>query len=232
MTTRSATLRGRITWTVVLALALSLGAIATASAKDKNHDKIPDRWERSYDLSLKVNQAKRDQDRDNLVNRDEYRAGTNPREADTDSDGADDADEGAGTITAWDPETGELTISLFGGNTVTGTVTDDTKVQCAPAADPEDPADDTQTKSRPGDQAAPPPPSTDDPTSDDPSEDPTSEDPPHGGPHQGDGHCQEGVPCSSDDLAVDEVVQEAHLSAKADGLVFDEIKLAAAEATS
>ena len=120
MDTKSRSLRGRITWTVVLALALGLGAIATASAKDRNHDRIPDRWERSYDLSLKVNQAKRDQDHDSLVNRDEYRAGTNPREADTDNDGTEDADEGAGTITAWDPETGELTINLFGGDSVTG----------------------------------------------------------------------------------------------------------------
>jgi hypothetical protein len=231
MDTQNRSLRGRITWTVVLALALSLGAIATASAKDRNHDRIPDRWERSYDLSLKVNQAKRDQDNDNLVNRAEYRAGTNPREADSDSDGTDDSSEGAGTITAWDPETGELTINLFGGDTVTGTVTDETKVQCAPVADPEDPADDTKS-TRPGDQAAPPaPPASDDPTSDDPSDDdPTAEDPPsdgphHGGPHQGDGGCQQGVPCSADDLAVDEVVQEAHLSATADGLVFDEIKL-------
>jgi hypothetical protein len=214
--------RGRITWTVVLALALSLGAIATASAKDRNHDRIPDRWERSYDLSLKVNQAKRDQDRDDLVNRQEYRAGTNPREADSDNDGTDDASEGAGTITAWDPETGELTISLFGGDSVTGTVTDETTVQCAPVAEPEDPAEDETKSTRPGDQAAPPPPaSDDDPTAEDPAED----DPHHGGPRHGDAGCQQGEPCSADDLAVDEVVQEAHLSAKADGLVFDEIKL-------
>ena len=217
MDTKSRSLRGRITWTVVLALALGLGAIATASAKDRNHDRIPDRWERSYDLSLKVNQAKRDQDRDSLVNRDEYRAGTNPREADTDNDGTEDADEGAGTITAWDPETGELTINLFGGDSVTATVTDETRIQCAAAEESEEPAEDPETKSRPGEGTAPPAP----PTSD---EDET-EAPPHGGPRHGDGHCQHGVPCSADDLAVDEVVNEAHLSATADGLVYDEIKL-------
>ncbi len=228
MTTRSSTLRGRIAWTVVLALALSLGAIATASAKDRNHDRIPDRWERANNLSLKVNQAKRDQDRDSLNNRGEYKAGDDPQDADTDGDGITDGNEGAGTITAWDPTTGELTISLFGGDSVTGTVTDQTEVQCAPTDQSEDPADDTDTKSaRPGDQAAPPAPTADDPTSDDPSDDdPTAEDPPSDGPHHGgDGHCQQGVPCSADDLAVDEVVQEAHLSATADGLLFDEIKL-------
>jgi hypothetical protein len=115
MTTKSRKLRGRITWTVVLALALSLGAIATASAKDRNHDRIPDSWEKANKLSLKVNQAKRDQDKDNLGNRGEYQAGDDPRDADTDNDGTPDGDEGAGTITAWDPATGELTISLFGG---------------------------------------------------------------------------------------------------------------------
>jgi hypothetical protein len=216
-------LRGRITWTAILALALSLGAIATASAKDRNHDRIPDRWERSYNLSLKVNQAKRDQDRDNLVNRDEYRAGTNPREADSDSDGTEDADEGAGKISAWDPATGELTINLFGGDTVTGTVTDETQIQGAAT---EEPADDTETKSRPGQEAAPPAPPADDTTAEDPSdEEPTGDYPPHGGPHHGDGGCEHGVPCSADDLAVDGVVNEAHLSATADGLVYDEIKL-------
>jgi hypothetical protein len=216
MQTQSRSLRGRITWTVVLALALSLGAIATASAKDRNHDRIPDRWERSYDLSLKVNQAKRDQDRDNLVNRDEYRAGTNPREADTDSDGTDDASEGAGTITAWDPATGELTINMFGGDTVTGTVTDETRIQCAAEEPSEEPADDADTKAAPGDGAAPPPPPA--------SDDDEVEGPPAGGPRHG-GGCEHGVPCSADDLALDLVVNEAHLSATADGLVYDEIKL-------
>ncbi len=154
METRSRTLRGRITWTVVLALALSLGAIATASAKDVNHDRIPDRWERQHNLSLKVNQAKRDQDRDAINNRDEYRGGTDPREADSDSDGIDDGDEGAGTIAAWDPETGELTINLFGGDTVTGTVTDETEIQCA-SDESEEPVEETETKARPPAEAPP-----------------------------------------------------------------------------
>jgi hypothetical protein len=229
METKSKTLRGRILWTVVLALALSLGAIATASAKDRNNDRIPDRWERANDLSLKVNQAKRDQDRDNLGNRGEYQAGTDPHAADTDGDGTPDGDEGAGTITAWDPETGELTINLFGGDTVTGTVTDETKIQCAPD-DSAEPTDDTDTKTGrpPADQAAPEPPTSEDPPAEDPPSDentPPEGGPRHGGPaHDGEG-CQHGVPCSADDLAVDETVQEAHLSATADGLVFDEIKL-------
>lgn len=221
METRSRTLRGRITWTVALALALSLGAIATASAQDRNHDRIPDRWERQHGLSLKVNQAKRDQDRDDLANRGEYRAGTDPREADSDGDGVADGDEGAGTIASWDPETGELTINLFGGDTVTGTVTEETQIQCA-SEEPEEPAE--ETKAPPGEPAPPEATDSDEP----PAEGPPSgeESGPRGGPHHGgDGHCQEGVPCTADDLAVDGVVQEAHMSATADGLVYDEIRL-------
>jgi hypothetical protein len=215
--------------TVVLALALSLGAIATASAKDRNHDRIPDSWEKANKLSLKVNQAKRDQDKDSLSNRGEYQAGDNPRDADTDGDGTPDGEEGAGTITAWDPDTGELTINLFGGDSVTGTVTDNTEVQCAPTDSSEDPADATDKSARPDDQATPPPPGAEDPTGDEPTGD---QPPADGPPHHGGGHCQQGVPCSADDLAVDEAVQEAHLSATADGLVFDEIKLGAAASSS
>ena len=219
MQTKSKSVRTRITWTVVLALALSLGSIASASAKDRNHDRIPDRWERQNDLSLKVNQAKKDQDHDALGNRGEYRAGTDPHNADSDGDGVADGDEGAGTITAWDAATGELTINLFGGDTVTGTVTDETEILCAPD-ESEVPADDPQTKSaRPGrgDETAPAPPIAEDP--------PADGDTPHGGPRPDGEGCHHGVPCSADDLAVDGVVQEAHLSATAGGLVFEQIKL-------
>ena len=46
---------------VALALVAVLGLASSASAKsrDRNHDRIPDRWERVHHLSLKVNQAKR-----------------------------------------------------------------------------------------------------------------------------------------------------------------------------
>jgi hypothetical protein len=40
----------------VLAIALP----GTASARDRNHDRIPDKWERHHHLSLHKNQAKRD----------------------------------------------------------------------------------------------------------------------------------------------------------------------------
>src|SRR6478735_11979880 len=125
-------------------LLAALGAVAllalpgVAAAKDRNHDRIPDRWEKRHHLSLHVNQARRDQDRDHLDNRGEFKAGDNPRDRDTDNDGVMDGDENAGTITAFDTETGKLTISLFGGDTVTGFVTEDTRIECGHHAEDND----------------------------------------------------------------------------------------------
>lgn len=86
---------------LAIALAAALGAIAllalpsfaAAKAKDRNHDGIPDRWEKTHHLSLKVNQAHRNQDHEGLDNREEFENGTNPRAADTDEDGLTDAQE-------------------------------------------------------------------------------------------------------------------------------------------
>lgn len=83
--------------TVIIA---ALGALAilampsSALAKaDKNKDGIPDKWEKKYGLSLKANQKNKDQDRDGLKNINEFRSGTSPVAADTDTDGVSDADE-------------------------------------------------------------------------------------------------------------------------------------------
>src|SRR3954447_1337419 len=87
----------------MILFALALGALALlalpglAAAKDRNHDRIPDRWEKRHHLSLKVNQARHDQDRDQLRNLAEFRAGDNPRDRDTDDDGVMDGEENAGT---------------------------------------------------------------------------------------------------------------------------------------
>jgi hypothetical protein len=78
-----------------LAGAATVAPAATASAKDINHDRIPDRWERAYHLSLKVDQSKRDQDHDGLKNRFEFLDHTSPRSADSDHDGVTDAHEDA-----------------------------------------------------------------------------------------------------------------------------------------
>jgi hypothetical protein len=117
-------------------LAAALGALALlalpgmAAAKDRNRDRIPDRWEKRHYLSLKANQAHRDQDHDQLRNRAEFLADDNPRDADSDDDGVEDGAERAGTIAAFDGETGRLTIDLFGGDTISGLVTGATEIEC------------------------------------------------------------------------------------------------------
>lgn len=123
--------RSGMTW-----LALALGALALlampslAAAKDRNHDRIPDRWEKRHKLSLKTNQARLDQDRDHLRNRAEFLAGDDPRDHDSDDDGVRDGDEQAGTVASFDAGTGRLTISLFGGETISGLVTSATEIKC------------------------------------------------------------------------------------------------------
>lgn len=123
-------------------------ATAGAAGRDRDHDGLPDRWERKHHIT----KARGDADRDGLSNRAEYRAGLNPRRRDTDRDGrwdghedtdrdllpnivdvatghdparrdtdrdgTRDAAEGAGQVVALDGET--LTIALGTGRTVTG----------------------------------------------------------------------------------------------------------------
>jgi len=116
--------------------ALSVAAVASADRGhrghrgDRNHDGLPDRWERQHHLSLKANQARRDPDRDRLDNRKEFEHGTDPNKRDTDDDGVRDRDEvnPAGTIASFNG--GVLTITLRNGQSVSGRVTADTKIEC------------------------------------------------------------------------------------------------------
>jgi hypothetical protein len=111
-----------------LAAVVVLALPAAASARDRNHDRIPDRWEKRHHLSLRVNQAHRDQDHDGLNNRQEFRAGTDPRDADTDNDGIEDGDELAGTIVSFNGTT--LVIDRFGAGNVSARVTNQTRIEC------------------------------------------------------------------------------------------------------
>jgi hypothetical protein len=131
MTRNKGRARLGMTW-----LALALGALALlampglAAAKDRNHDRIPDRWEKRHHLNLGVNQAHRDQDGDRLRNRAEFLADDNPRDRDSDDDGVMDGQEQAGTIASFDAATGRLVIDLFGDDTISGLVTDQTEIKC------------------------------------------------------------------------------------------------------
>jgi hypothetical protein len=120
--------RTRLILVAALLGSLLFATSAQATGRDANNDRIPDRWEKRHGLSLKVKQHKRDQDSDGFRNRAEWRAKTDPRDADTDGDGIKDSDENAGTVTAY--ANGELTITLFDGGTLTGMVTEETRLKC------------------------------------------------------------------------------------------------------
>ncbi|MSO41949.1 MAG: hypothetical protein EXQ70_08705 [Solirubrobacterales bacterium] len=80
-------------WGALVATAVAAAAMpalpAISAAKDSNSDKLPDRWEHKHGLSLKLKQTNKDQDTDGLCNIGEFKAGTNPRDADSDNDGVE-----------------------------------------------------------------------------------------------------------------------------------------------
>jgi len=128
---------GRIGILIAAVFALAMFSLpGVASAKDRNRDRIPDRWEKQHKLSLKKDQRKFDQDRDGLKNRGEWLADTSPRDRDSDDDGTVDGNENAGVITTYDAESGVLKITLYGGGAITGTVNDGTEIECADTAGP------------------------------------------------------------------------------------------------
>jgi hypothetical protein len=190
---------------VVLA-ASCLGLIALlavpsgAAAKDRNHDRIPDRWEKAHHLSLRVNQARRDQDSDNLGDRGEFLAGDNPRDADTDNDGTEDGDENAGRIDSFNATTGRLVISLFGGDTVSGLVNDQTEIECADNGD-----DNSQNDGSNDREGASSGQSGDD--------------------NEGDDNGDEQGTCSTADLQQGTMVQEAELHTEGGSAVFEKVEL-------
>ena len=182
---------------------------------DRNGDRIPDRWERAHHLSLKVNQAKRDQDHDGLRNRAEFMAGDDPRDADSDDDGTKDGKEKAGQVVSFTG--GVLIVHLFNGDDVKGTVDDNTEIECedGPATTPTAPtaraADDGHGGGDEGD---------DEQHGDGDHNDGDHEDGDH---DDNDDEDQPG--CDATKLTAGAVVGEAELKATAGGLVFEEIEL-------
>jgi hypothetical protein len=199
-------------------LVLALGAAAllalggVASAKDRNHDRIPDRWEHVHHLSLKVDQAKRDQDHDGLRNMAEFRTGNDPRDNDSDGDGVADGNENAGTIASFDAASGKLAIDLFGGGTLTGAVDTTTKIKCEDEHSHDSSANSPSGEPEPGDDHG------DDNQGDD-----------NGGDNSGQsGHDDNGTGanCTTADLTEGAVVKQAELEASNGSATFDEVELA------
>ena len=146
--------KARLFIVAVFALALlAVPATADAKRRDRDHDGLPDKWEKRHHLSTRTKSAKKDPDRDGLNNRREFnnrtnprdadtdndgledgsevRVGDNPRDPDTDNDGVEDGDEFAGTVQSFDSSTNVLTILLADGTTTrSGTVDSRTRIEC------------------------------------------------------------------------------------------------------
>jgi hypothetical protein len=223
----------RLTTCAIAALGLLalLALPGAAAAKDGNHDRIPDRWEKRHHLSTKVNQAHRDQDRDHLRNRAEFLAGDSPRDRDSDDDGVVDGDENAGTIASFDAATGRLTISLFGGDEISGLVTDRTRIECedehspdvtARASHEDEPGDDNggEGGDDDGDNSGPG-------SGDEDHEDNSGTGSSHSGRGPS-GHDDNGTGanCTASDLIVGATVEEAELELEHGVATFEEVELA------
>jgi hypothetical protein len=209
--------RTRTTLATLLALVGMLLLAGSASAKDRNRDGIPDRWEKRHHLSLDVKQGRKDQDRDGLRNRAEWRSGTSPRDADSDDDGTEDGDENAGTVLSF--ANGVLKISVFGGEPMSGQVTDATEIECehSPAAkmSHDDPGEDES-----GDDHG------DDPAGDDHGDDPSGDD--HSGDDHGDDEDDDRFDeqaCGTDQLVAGVKVVEAELRLRNGVAVFKKLEL-------
>jgi hypothetical protein len=206
----------------------------TSATADRNRDRIPDRWERRYRLSLRVKQTRRDQDHDGLNNLGEFRSKTNPRDDDSDNDGVEDGDERSHGLNAKDDDSdgdgvedgdenagkvltftgGRLTIELTKGGTVSGLVNGDTEIECehaessATARASHDDGDENEADDHEGDED-------------------------HSGPGDGEDGNNEGdendeddeVACSQADLAEGAMVHEAELTGTGDSAVFHEVEL-------
>ncbi len=205
---------------------LALPAAAAAKHRDRNHDRIPDRWEKRHHLSLAVKQTWRDQDRDHLRNRQEFIAGTDPRNADSDDDGTEDGQENAGRIQSFDQETGRLVIDLFGNDTVSGLVTDQTEIECE--------GEGTATASHSGESThsdesnSGEDESDDNPGSDDHGDDSSGPGSPNSGPAQDDDENDDAEHgnCTTADLVEGAIVKEAELKLENETATFEEVELA------
>lgn len=236
---------------IAMAIAASLMVIpagALAKGRDRDHDRMPDKWEKKHHLNPRANDARKDADRDGLSNLSEFRHGTDPQSADTDDDGVDDenelrdntdprhedsdhdgigdAEEISGSIVTL--ENNVLTIQLpgDGAGTVSGMVGDATEVECdddsttTTATASDDGSDDHSGTGSGSDD------STDNsgPGSDTSGSDTSGSD--DGANHDAGDDDQNEAKCTTADLKTGARVHEAKLSKTTDGqAVFTKIEL-------
>ncbi|HEY6145313.1 MAG TPA: hypothetical protein VIV13_03480 [Solirubrobacterales bacterium] len=232
-----------MTWFALALGALALLAMpALAAAKDRNHDHIPDRWEKRHKLSLTVDQARRDQDGDHLRNRGEFLAGDNPRDRDSDDDGVMDGGEQAGTIASFDAAAGRLVIDLFGTDTIAGFVTDETEIKCEDSSSASvssegsgggeaEPGDDNggEGEAEPGDDNGGDDQGDDNPGSGHEGEDNSGPGSGNSGPgHDGDDDHGDRI-CTTAELVPGAVVEEAELKVDNGQATFHEVELSGKE---
>jgi hypothetical protein len=203
---------GAVMVALVALVALALPGIA--SARDRDHARKPDTGEKRSKLNTKKNDARRDKDRDGLRNIDEYRAGTSPRDRDSDDDGTRDDNEQAGRVESFDEATGTLTITLFGGGTLTGIVNDSTERKCEDEDD-----DNTATTGDTRGDGTP----EDDKVLRDGADDPAGDD---SGDDSGDDHGGDrDRTCPAGSLKEGALVKEAEVTGNGTQTIFKEIEL-------
>lgn len=234
----------------IAASLLLVPAAALAKRGDRDHDRMPDKWEKRHHLNPRANDARKDADHDGLANLsefrhhtdpqaddtdddgiddgDELRNDTDPRKDDSDDDGIDDADEVSGTVASF--ENGVLTIQLAadGAGTVSGTVGDATVIECddddhaTPTANTSRDGSDDGSDDRGGDSNASSG-SDDDNTGSGSTTSGSDDGPNH---DAGDDHGDDSHSCTIADLKPGARVHEAKLGKGADGsTVFTKIEL-------
>src|SRR4051794_28873793 len=77
----------------IMAALFVLPAAALAKGRDRDHDRMPDKWEKRHHLNTHARDARKDPDKDGLANLSEFRHHTDPQKADADDDGVDDRNE-------------------------------------------------------------------------------------------------------------------------------------------
>ena len=213
---------------VVAIAALALPGGAFAGKRDRDHDKMADKWERKHHLNTKKNDAKKDPDRDHLSNLTEFRAHTDPHEADSDDDGvrdgAEDRERVIGTVASFTPgaqsSTGTLVINLAGGGTRTGQVTSATRITCENEVEDENEVH--QSSSGSGDNSGPGGGDSSGPGSGDSSGSGSGGDDDNSGRRDGD---DDERACSTADLTPGTPVHEAELETEDGQTFFEEVEL-------